>query len=662
MRIIGCFLALFCALLIYAGPHTLQKGETFADVAELYNIPLDSLIKANPNTDVYVGLTIEVPLSTLVYDLGDSELFRKMRSRYTPNYKKGISKYKTAHEKQLKLNKATGKKRQKLEAQIITDYTDAIAYGNTDALYQLGRQKVHGIFYGSDGYPNFSQAVNINLDEFQKGIEYLQIAALIGKNDKALIELALACGYEDSPIRNPYLCLGMLEQYQKEQELDLNSQICYMYETGYGIQSNLLQAYIYCPSTELTSKSGTKTHREKILEQIEAMPINFESSRYGVGLDSQTMMSIGISHYHDDILEPEGIFWLHRAARHNNADANWALASILQNGNHTKGSMGYSWNKESQILCFVKNAADNGKHEAEAYLEAYNKQQKAKAEQERRRELERQRQIEEKKQRRRQMWANIASTVVQAAAQTYVAVESAKMQSDQMQGTTPYSMQGMSIGQMSDAQWQARNQLALQQIAQYTINKTYADWTGTPMIPTDMSAVNLGTDISPGSPLWNWGMQQQINTMATQNARMSCEISAFYKRQADQITQQLIENPLQPIAGYVDRNGNWISHEMVDANYNSLNETSTSSSNDRYSGFEEIRSKNKAYYAERYGNKDCHICRGNGICSTCNGKGYNYNEFGVQGTHECPNCLKVNGRASGKCSHCQGSGHIYGLK
>lgn len=658
MRIGLCFLALFCTFSAYAGPHTLQKGETFADVAKLYNISLDSLIKANPNTDVYVGLTIEVPLSTLVYDLGDSELFRNLRYRNTANHKKGINKYKQIYEKQLSLYKTSGKKRQKLESQIISGYLEAVQYGNTDALYQLGRQKVHGVFYSTAGdHPNFNQKVNTHVDEFQKGIEYLQIAAIVGKNDKALIELALACGYKESPIYNPYLCIGMLEQYQKELGLDVNYLICYMYETGYGIRPNLLQAYIYCPTTELTSGSGTKTHREKILEKIEHMPTNFESSRYGVGLDSKTMLSIGLSHYINDVLDPEGIFWLHRAARQDNADANWALASVLHNGNHIKGTIGNSWDKDSQILCFVKNAAANGKQEAKEYLEAYEKQQKAKAEQARRMELERQRQIEEKKQRRRQMWANIAGSVIQVAAQTYMAVESAKMQSHHIQEASPNSMQRMPIGQMSDAQWQARNQLALQQIAQYTMNKTYADWTGTPMIPTDMSAVDLGTDMSPGSPLWNWGMQQQINTMATQNARMSCEISAFYKRQADQMTQQLIENPLQSIAGYVDKDGNWISQEMVAAGNNSIDNADTSS---QYSSpYEEIRSKNRAFYAERYGYKDCHLCHGMGVCSTCSGKGYNY----IMGDPlECPNCLKVNGRASGKCSLCQGSGHVYGLK
>ena len=111
MRFTGYLLLTFlCVSSVYAGPHTIQKGETFADVAKLYNVPLDSIIKANPNTKAYTGLTIEIPLSTLVYDLGGSELFRNMRYRYTPNYKRGINKYKTAHEKQLKLNQTTEKK------------------------------------------------------------------------------------------------------------------------------------------------------------------------------------------------------------------------------------------------------------------------------------------------------------------------------------------------------------------------------------------------------------------------------------------------------------------------------------------------------------------------------------------------------------------------
>lgn len=659
MRFFYLLLSFFCVVSVYAGPHTLQRGETFADVAKLYNIPLDSLLKANPNTEAYVGLTIDVPLSILVYDLGDSDLFRNVCNRIHANSKRGIKKYRQTYEKQLRWGKTSETKRQKLGEQIICGYMEAVQDGNIDALYQLGRQKVHGVFYGTEDYPDFSQEVNTDLAEFRKGIEYLQIAALIGRNRYAMIELAMACGYEKSPIRNPYLCLGMLEHYQKEFGVDVRKQICYMYETGYGIRPDLLQAYIYCPSTELTIGNKGKTHREEILEKIESMPTNFESSRYGVGLDGKALLSIGLSHYHNDVLDPEGVFWLHRAARQNDADANWALAGIIKNGNYAEGSISNTWNKDSQILCFVKNAATNGNKEAKDYLDAYKKYQRAKAEQERCDELERQRRVEERKQRRRQMWAGILSTVVQTAAQTYVAVESAKMQSRQMQGASAYPIQGMSIGQMSDAQWMAKNQLAMQQIAQYTINKVQADWNGTPMVPTDMSAVDFGTDMTPGSPLWCWGMQQQINAMATQNARMSCEMVAFYKRQADQMTQQLMENPFQPIAGYVDRDGNWVSREMVVAGNNNIDSANPSSRNSCY---EDIRSKNKAYYAERYGNVDCRLCHSSGVCSTCNGQGTNYNGFGVQGKHECPNCLRINGRASGKCGKCQGSGKVYGLR
>lgn len=662
MRLIVFFISLLIGLCVHAGPHTIQKGETFADVAKLYKVSLDSVIKANPNTNAYVGLTIEVPLSTLVYDLGESELFRRMRYHSEAhNKKKGITKYIKAHEKQLNLKKVSGKNRQKIEAEIINAYVEAVSYGNADALYQLGRFKVHGALYSYDGYPKFTESVNPNLDEFKNGIEYLQIAALVGRNDKALVELALACGYEKSPIRNPYLCLGMLEQYQKELGIDVNHLICYMYENGYGIRPDLLQAYIYCPSTELTSKGKNKTHREIILEQIEAMPANFESARYGVGLDSKTMMAVGLSHFHDNVMEPEGIFWLHRAARQNNADANWALASIIQNENHTKEAVGKSRHKDEQILYFVRAAAINGKQEAEEYLEKYQELQRAKEQREKLRRQELQRQAEEKKQRRRAMWADLATTLVQSAAQTYMAVESAKIQSHQNQGATSFSTQRMPIGQMSDAQWQARNQLAMEQIAQYTMNKTYADWTGTPMIPTDMSAVDLGTDMSPGSPLWNWGMQQQINTIATQNARMSCEISAYYKRQADQITQQLIENPLQPIPGYVDIDGNWISREMVSGSMD-WKQTDGETTPNRYSGFEEIRKKNREYYADRYGYKRCPICHGSGSCPICNGKGYSSNIFGSDGVHECTNCLKINGRPTVMCGHCQGTGHVNGLK
>ena len=112
-RLFVCVSALFCALSICAGPHTIQRGETFADVARLYNISLDTLIIANSNADAFVGLTIEVPLSTLLIDLGDSELFRYLSKNSFSNREKGIRKYKQAYEKQLRLKDTQEKNRLK---------------------------------------------------------------------------------------------------------------------------------------------------------------------------------------------------------------------------------------------------------------------------------------------------------------------------------------------------------------------------------------------------------------------------------------------------------------------------------------------------------------------------------------------------------------------
>ena len=659
MRFIFSVFSFVIYLSIYAGPHTIQRGESFVSVAKLYNISLDTIIKSNPNTEYYIGLTVDIPLPFLVYDLGDSELFRDFRFKKSYNYNKGISKYRSAYKKQLELSKLTGEKRKKIEEKIISNYSQAISYGNVDALFQLGKIKVHGSCMLYNGQPSFDQSVNENLEEFSKGIEYLQIAALLGDNSLAFVEMALACGYESSPICNPYLCLSMLEQCKKKQSANVDGLICYMYENGYGIKQDLLQAYINCPSKELTERNS-KTHREKILELIEAMPIGFEGSKYGVGLESDMLLSIGASKFQDNILDSEGLFWMQRSARLNNADANWILASVIQNNNCPVGAVGNSYHKDEQMMCFLKKAAELGKQEAKDYLEKYEKHKEAEQEYERQQERERRRQAEIKKQRRREMWLNIAGAVVQTAAQTYMAVAASNAQSYSVAKSVP----SMSVGHMSDAQWQAKNQLAMQQIAQYTINKTYADWTGTPMVPTDMSAVDLGTDFSPGSPLWMWGQQQEINRMSTQIARMECEQVAFYKRQADEITRQLIENPLQPIAGYYDIDGNWISHEMVANGYldDNIHTNNNSISTGQSNNSESLVSKNKSYWAERYGYKVCPSCRGTKICQTCNNKGFNYNGYGAQGVNECPNCYKVNGRATGLCGICLGKGQKYGLK
>ncbi len=661
MKRIVLYTLLFTVSSVYAGPHTVQRGESFESLSLLYDVPLDTIMRTNVNTKCVAGMTVEVPHPLLVYDLGSCNLLRKFKFRYSCNDRKGRLKYESGLKKHQKLFKVSSKEKGKLEEKILQDYQEAASYGNVCALYQLGKIKVHGQFYTYDAEPSFMQSVNQDLDEFREGIEYLQIAALMRKGNNAYVELALACGYESSPIYNPYLCLAMLEKYNESQGADVSNLICYMYENGYGVKQDLLQAYIYCPSKELTRADGEKTRREKILELIEAMPADFESAKYGVGLDSKILLSIGLSKYHDEKLDSEGLFWLHRSARAGNGDANWAIAGIIQNENHEKGDVGKSYRKEEQVKCFVSKAAECGKKEARDYIAALEKRELEQKKYERQKAREIELQKEEKRQRRREMLVGIAGTILQGAAQTYMAIESSKAQSNY---SSSYAIPSVSVSQMSDAQWMAKNQLAMQQIAQYTVNKTYADWTGTPMVPTDMSAVDLGTDMSPGSPLWMWGQQQEINRMSTITARMECEKIAFLKRQTQQIEQQLIENPLAPIAGYYDREGNWVSREMVAAeNSSTMNDNSSMEMQSlNTSGSGNLREKNKAYWSERYGNKDCPSCMGNGICKTCNGKKYDYNGYGAQGTHECPNCYIINGQASGKCGRCQGTGQIYGLR
>ena len=87
--------------------------------------------------------------------------------------------------------------------------------------------------------------------------------------------------------------------------------------------------------------------------------------------------------------------------------------------------------------------------------------------------------------------------------------------------------------------------------------------------------------------------------------------------------------------------------------YQSNSSNSNNSSNHNHSGSDSHES--------RYGYKDCHICHGSGVCQTCNGDGLQDNPFGLP-DDPCANCLRENGRRTGKCSTCQGTGQVYGLK
>lgn len=75
--------------------------------------------------------------------------------------------------------------------------------------------------------------------------------------------------------------------------------------------------------------------------------------------------------------------------------------------------------------------------------------------------------------------------------------------------------------------------------------------------------------------------------------------------------------------------------------------------------YKDTNSGTKTYYSKRYEHKDCNICRGSGICQTCNGNGI-HSAYRVKS--ECPNCFIKNGHRTGKCTWCGGTGKVFGLK
>lgn len=643
--------AIICNIspLLFAGPHTVQRGETFQSISQLYSVPVDSIEKYNPGLDAFTGVILEVPNPILLYDIGESDIFRICANATAENKRNGQTIYEKAFEKQMSLTKVNPDKRAGEIKKILGEYEKAASLGVTDAVYQLGRYYIHGHLYPDNQYMTFDRDINSNIDEFRKGVEYLQTAVIVGKNNMARIALALTCGYEMSPIRNPYLCVSILEGLKTAYSTYTDPILFNIYENGIGVRKNLLKAYIYCTDKELNGNEDTL--RERILQDIEKMPKNYESVSYGVGLEAEMMYRIGLSYYENGKLSEEGIYWLHRASRAGDKEAPWALACMIMNDNIEKQSIGSQ--TEKQAIKFARMAADNGNEKASDFLTEYDEYQKKKREYER--QLAEQRRAEEEA-RKRERTANIINFVgnlASVALNTYIAIENNKAINNGSRQR--FNAPSMQLGAISDRQWMAQNQLVMNQIANYTYNQVMSDWNDTPMPYTDMSAVNLGTDMTPGSPLWMWGQQQQINTMATQNAKMQWEILAFYKSQADKITQMMIENPFQPISGIIDYDGFFITPEMVAADNND------SDNSDRYSGFEKIRDNNRDYYQNRYGYKECPSCHGNGRCSTCNGNGFSKNQLS-SGYHSCPNCYKENGRDTGLCRRCSGTGSVYGLR
>ena len=88
------------------------------------------------------------------------------------------------------------------------------------------------------------------------------------------------------------------------------------------------------------------------------------------------------------------------------------------------------------------------------------------------------------------------------------------------------------------------------------------------------------------------------------------------------------------------------------------NNTNTRTNDNNNTKKENKALKNASEYYEKYGDIDCHLCKGSGTCSTCNGKGWIYYEFGT-GTLDCPNCCSEH---VGKCGKCCGTGKVHGKK
>lgn len=74
---------------------------------------------------------------------------------------------------------------------------------------------------------------------------------------------------------------------------------------------------------------------------------------------------------------------------------------------------------------------------------------------------------------------------------------------------------------------------------------------------------NYLLDYGPGSIPWTYQMQQEINAMSMQNAMMQAQILNYYNQQAAAATNNLINNPLQPMPGVMTYDGVYITPQTV---------------------------------------------------------------------------------------------------
>ena len=112
---------------------------------------------------------------------------------------------------------------------------------------------------------------------------------------------------------------------------------------------------------------------------------------------------------------------------------------------------------------------------------------------------------------------------------------------------------------------------------------------------------------------YNWMMQQQQinNQMSMQNAMMQQQIVNFYRQQAQNVNQQFMNNPTQPIRGnFLTYDGDIFNYETVQQMRKEHKKEKKSTKNCSMCGGSGkiIRNSNPPMYGKKDSKKYCSIC------------------------------------------------------
>ncbi len=233
------------------GPHTIRQGETLESIVTSYSFCINGIegahltagdiIAANPDASFEVGTTIQVPLTWLVFDISD-KMFYKIHHYFGVSrnndcdaaYKRKdkaeniMRKIKEGKVKQEKLAEETAKIISLLEEAVF----DCSIYLEELANFYLYGYNAYGI---NDPFYATEAKITTDPEYFQKGIELLQINAIVHSDEEAKLRLAYAL--VDSEVKGHYeKGLEMLEilTYAKAKKYSYSSEnkfYCDIYRT-----------------------------------------------------------------------------------------------------------------------------------------------------------------------------------------------------------------------------------------------------------------------------------------------------------------------------------------------------------------------------------------------------------------------------------------------